>query len=145
MFPIVRRLGMFVVGFAVGTYFGYLAFVAQDDAWYRFDWRKFILPPAFLVGSMCALLGDKPIHGTWSSIVLGIFVGGVSGTIGGILVGGLVEYLADLDREMRSTIGFCTVLAGLPLGMFIGGIVVGRLGKKQREKQRPDRRGFIKP
>jgi MFS family permease len=137
MFVVIQKLGVFILGALIGALFGYWAFVVQDEAWYRFDWRKFVLPPALLVGTLSLWLGDKPIKGTWYSILGGICAGGVSGTIAGIAVAISFEELSNFDREVRGLIGFCAVVAGLPLGMLIGGAIGGKLGKRHQET-RPD-------
>jgi len=68
MIVVIQRLGMLIVGALIGALFGFGVFVVQDDAWFRFDWRKFVLPPALLVGTLSLWLGNKPIKGTWYSI-----------------------------------------------------------------------------
>src|SRR5262245_61012825 len=107
MIALFRRFAMFVVGSMIGAIFGYFVFVAQDDAWYRYDWRKFLLPPALFVGLMSAWLGAKPLSGTWYSILLGIAAGGIVGTALGVGVAAALVHWSDLDREVREMIGFC--------------------------------------
>jgi len=139
MIIVIQRMSMLIIGALIGALFGFGAFAVQDDAWFRFDWRKFVLPPALLVGTLSLWLGNKPIKGTWNSILAGICAGGVLGTIVGVAVAVSFQYLSDLEREVQGLIGFCAVVVGLPLGMLIGGIVGGRLGKKHQET-RPQNR-----
>lgn len=133
MIVMIRRLGMFVVGGLVGALFGFGAFSAQDDEWYRYDWRKFVLPPALLAGLLSATLGNKAIQGTWSSIAFGGFAGGVVVPIVSLVICKLVVRLGDLEWEFGNNVEFFAVYAGLPLGMLIGGLLGGRLGKKHQE------------
>src|SRR5262245_13410438 len=133
MLALIHRFAMFFLGSLIGAIFGYFIFVAQDDAYYRYDWRKFVLPPALLLGLVSAWLGGKPLGGSWYSILLGIAAGGIFGTAVGVGMAAVVVHWSDLEREVRNMIGFCIVVSSLPLGMLVGGVLGARLGTKRSQ------------